>query len=77
LLNFIKKSPINYAIAKFSGDPVFTSIFIAILLSLIIETVLISFKKDSFDKKTPRVIGYSLIMLVLILANMTMYFIRN
>ena len=77
MLNFIKKSPINYTIAKFSGDPIFTSIFIAILLSLILETVLISFKKDSCDKKTPRVIGYSIIVLILILANMTMYFIRN
>ena len=77
MLDFLKKSPINYLIAKFSGDPVFTSIYIAIIASLILEAVIIFPRKKDLNQKIARAIGYPTIVLLLILSNIAMYLVRS
>jgi hypothetical protein len=77
MFDFLKKSPINYLIAKFSGDPVFTSIYIAIIASLILEAVIIFPRKKDFNPKKARAIGYPIIALLLISLNIAMYIVRR
>ena len=77
MFDFLKKSPVNYLIAKFSGDPVFTSIYIAIIASLILEAVIIFPRKKDFDNRKVRTIGYPIIALLLILLNFAMYIVRR
>ena len=77
MIDFLKKSPINYMIAKFSGDPAFTSIYIAIIASLILEAVMIFPRKKDFNHKKARAIGYSIILILLIFLNIMMYLVRS
>ncbi|MCL5986660.1 MAG: hypothetical protein M1371_08905 [Actinobacteria bacterium] len=77
MLDFLRKSPINFLIAKFSGDPIFTSIYVTIIASLILEAVIIFPKKKDFDHKKARLIGYPIIVFLLILSNIAMYLVRS
>lgn len=77
MFDFLKKSPVNYLIAKLSGDPVFASIYIAIVTSLILEAVIIFPRKNDFNHRKARTIGYPIIALLLILLNFAMYIVRR
>ena len=77
MFDFLKKSPVNYMIAKFSGDPVFTSIYIAIITSSVLEAVILFPRKNDFNHRKARIIGYSIIALLLILLNLAMYIVRR